>query len=100
MLERDVLQMLFNREWQKAEVLPSIESIRVDKSFKVCRWTDAEVDDLLDSLQAHVDAANEVGNRCNEAMITVERGGELQPKFWPTGTAWVMAPPSTVGRAK
>lgn len=51
----------------------------------MCRWSREELDDLLDPLQAHVDAATRVRDRCREAMQAIDREWGLE------GTAFKQA---------
>ena len=47
------------------------KAVRVDKSFALCKWTIADVADLLEPLEIHVEADKKLCNRSNEALNTI-----------------------------
>lgn len=44
-----------------------------DRSFQLGNWTAAAVEELLEPVQVHIDAANVLRDRCNEAYKTINR---------------------------
>lgn len=48
-----------------------VKAVRADKSFALCKWTIADVADLLEPLKIHVEADKKLRNRSNEALNTI-----------------------------
>ena len=48
-----------------------LNSVRADKLFELCNWSKGHLDDLLETLQAHVDPSKVCRNRCSEALNTI-----------------------------
>ncbi len=59
-----------------------VNAVLKDLLFATCHWSREEVDNLLCPVEAHVEVAKSVRNRCDEALKLIDREWSLKAEHY------------------